>query len=82
MPYLIELILFALPFGVYALWRRANPTAEPGWATLLTAVIGLVLSLGGAIWFGRTHSIDRDSVYVPAQLDGNRVEPAHTEPRR
>lgn len=81
MPYLIELILFLLPFSAYLLWRRMNPTAEPGWSTLLTAVIGLLLALGGAVWFGQSRSMDRNSVYVPAQIQGDRIERGHTESR-
>lgn len=82
MPYLIELLLFCTPLALYMLWRRANPTAEPGWGTLGAAVVGLALALGGAMWFGQSRSIDRNSVYVPAQMQGDRIEPGHTEPRR
>lgn len=82
MPYLIELLLFCTPLALFVLWRRANPTAEPGWGTLAAAVVGLVLALGGAVWFGQLHSIDRNSVYVPARLDGDRIEPGRAEPRR
>ena len=82
MPYLIELLLFCAPIGIFLLWRRARPSAEPGWGTLGAAVIGLLLALAGGVWFGRLHSIDRDSVYVPAQLQGDRILPGHTEPRR
>lgn len=82
MPYLLELILFLLPFGIYLLWRRANPTADPGWPTLITAFIGLALALAGAVWFGQSRSIDRNSVYVPAHLEGDRVERGPAEPQR
>ena len=82
MPYLIELLLFLLPFGIFLLWRRANPDAEPATATLLAAAAGLALALIGAVWFGQSRSIDRNSVYVPAQIQGDRIEPGHTEPRR
>jgi hypothetical protein len=81
-PYLIQLLLFLLPFGVYALWRRMNPTAEPGWATLVTALVGLAFALAGAIWFGQSRNIDRNSVYVPAHIEGDRIAPSHLEPRR
>ena len=82
MPYLIELFLFLLPLGAYALWRRLNPTTEPSSGVLIAAMAGLVLALAGAVWFGQSRSIDRNAVYVPAHLEGNRVEPAHAEPRR
>lgn len=82
MPYLIELILFALPFGAYALWRRLNPDVEPGSGILAAAAAGLVLALAGALWFGRSGSSDRNVVYVPAHIEGDRIAPPHTEPRR
>ena len=40
MPYLIEFLLFLLPFAAYALWRWLNPGIEPGRAVILAAVVG------------------------------------------
>lgn len=82
MPYVIELILFLLPFSAYALWRRFNPTAEPSGPMLIAAGLGLVFALAGAVWFGQSRSLDRSSVYVPAHIEGERIEPGHLEPRR
>jgi hypothetical protein len=81
-PFLYELMLFLLPFDVYALWllaRRKNPTELATWrqapilallfAALLTAGVGLALvgHFGGA---------PAGSRYVPAHMeDGKLVGP-------
>lgn len=81
MPYLIEIILFVLPFGAYALWRRLNPGIEPGSRFMLAAVAGVVLMFAFAVWFGLSVSMRPHEVYVPAQLgpDG-RVVPGQPGP--
>ena len=40
------------------------------------------LMLAGAFWYGTSRSMPRGTVYVPAQLEGDRIEPGHAEPRR
>ena len=82
MPYLLELLLFLLPFAAYGLWRRMNPDAEPSTILLALASLGIALMLGGAFWYGLSRSLPRDAAYVPAHLEGERVEPGHAEPRR
>jgi hypothetical protein len=81
MPYLIEFLLFLLPFAAFALWRWFNPGIEPGPRFILAGVIGLLLMFIFAIWFGLSVSMRPHEVYVPAQLgpDG-RVVPGHREP--
>lgn len=83
MPYLIEFLLLLLPFAAFALWRRFNPGIEPGPRILLFGVIGIVLMLAFAIWYGLSVSMAPDEVYVPAQLgpDG-RIVPGRAEPPR
>jgi O-antigen ligase len=81
-PYLIELLLFLVPFAAYGVWRRANPSTEPSTILLVLAGLGVVLMLGGAVWYGTSRSMDRGTAYVPAHLDGERIEPGHTERRR
>ena len=82
MPYLIELLLFLVPFAAYGLWRRANPSTEPSTILLALAALGVVLMLGGAVWYGTSRSLDRGTAYVPAHLEGERIEPSHAGPRR
>jgi uncharacterized membrane protein len=82
LAYLIEAILFLLPFAAYGLWRRMNPSAQPSTILLVLGAVGVVLMLVGAFWYGTSRSMPRGTVYVPAQLEGERVEPGHAEPRR
>ncbi len=82
MPYLIEALLFLLPFAAYGLWRRMNPRTEPSTILLILAAVGVVLMLGGALWYGEQRSLAPGETYVPAQLDGSRIEPGHGEPPR
>lgn len=81
MLYLIEFLLFLLPFAGYAVWRRLNPGVEPRSATLLLALAAVGLGLGGAVWYGLSSSFDANTAYVPARLgvDGA-VLPGRAEP--
>jgi hypothetical protein len=81
-PYLIELLLFLVPFAAYGLWRRAHPATEPSTILLALAGLGVVLMLGGAVWYGLSRSMQPGVAYVPAHLEGARIEPGHAEPRR
>lgn len=83
MPYLVEFLLFLLPFAAYALWRWLNPGIEPGPRVMLAAGIGVLLMFLFAVWFGLSVSMRPHEVYVPAQLgpDG-RVVPGRPEPGR
>ncbi len=82
MAYLVEILLFLLPFAAYGLWRRMNPGTQPSTILLVLAGCGVLLMLGGAFWYGTSRSMPRGTAYVPAQLDGDRIEPGHAEPRR
>jgi len=81
--YLVEALLFLTPFGLYVLWRRPRPAAEPASRLLLVAVASVGLGLAGAVWYGFSRSSDRGSVYVPARMgpDG-RIIPGHTDAAR
>ena len=82
MPYLIEILLFLLPFAAYGLWRRMNPDAEPSTILLALASLGIALMLGGAFWYGLSRSMAPHVDYVPAQIEGGRIAPGHAEPHR
>lgn len=82
MPYLVELLLFLSPFAAYGLWRKMNPHHEPSAVLLALAGIGVVLMLAGAFWFGVSRSMPPGVTYVPAHLEGSRVEPGHAEPQQ
>jgi hypothetical protein len=82
MPYLFEIILFLLPFGLYALWRRLNPEAEPSSRTVLLALAGIGLGMAGAVWYGLSVSAGPGAVYVPARMQDGEVVPGHAESGR
>ncbi|MBR0660257.1 DUF6111 family protein [Neoroseomonas oryzicola] len=82
MPYLVELLLFLAPFAAYGVWRRMNPSTEPSTILLVLSGTGVVLMLAGAFWYGSSRSMAPGEAYVPAHLEGDRVEPGHAEPRR
>lgn len=81
LPYVIEFLLFLLPFGLYALWRRLNPGVEPPPRFVLLALTGIALGLAGAVWYGLSVSMEPGSVYIPAELgpDGQ-IRPGRAEP--
>jgi hypothetical protein len=79
--WLIELLLFLLPLGAYALWRRLNPSAEPTSRVLALAAAGIALGLAAAVWYGFSRSMDRGVAYVPPRWEGDQVVPGHAEPR-
>jgi len=83
LAYLIEVLLFLAPFGLYALWRRSQPAAEPASRLVLVAVASVAIGLAGAVWYGFSRSSERGSVYVPARLgpDG-RVIQGHSDSAR
>jgi uncharacterized membrane protein len=81
-PYLIEALLFLLPFAAYGLWRRANPSTEPSTVLLVLAACGVVLMLGGAIWYGLSRSMEHSRDYVPVQLERSDIPPSEAHPRR
>jgi len=68
MPYLAELLLFLLPFAGFALWRRLNPAVEPDGRFVVAALLGAGLLLAGAVWYGKSVSMQPHANYVPAQL--------------
>ena len=82
MPYLVELLLFLAPFAAYGLWRKLNPHHEPSTVLLVLAGIGVALMIAGGFWFGLSRSMPPGVTYVPAHLEGERIEPGHAEPRR
>jgi len=79
MPYLVETLLFLLPFAAYGLWRRMNPQTEPSTILLILAAVGAALTIGGGLWYGESRSLPPGATYVPAQLEGDHIEPGHAE---
>jgi hypothetical protein len=81
MAWLAELLLFLLPFAIYALWRRLNPGIEPGPRLLIAGALGLVFALAAALWYGFSRSMDASERYVPPHFENGHLVPGHAEPR-
>jgi hypothetical protein len=84
MFYLVEILLLLAPLGLLLLWWRLQPQRVAADRRLApAALVGLVLALGAAIWFGFDRRQEPGGTYVPAALgpDGE-VQPAHTDPPR
>ena len=80
MALLAEVFLFALPFLAYILWRRSNPSIEPGSGLVLAAALGLVCALAGMLWYGFSRSLEA-GVYVPPHMEDGRLVPGRTLPQ-
>jgi hypothetical protein len=77
------LIFFLLPFGIYALWwylagKKEDITPPP--LVLGMAGIAVVMTVGMALYYGMSRSIDRGIAYVPARIEGSTERPV--EPAR
>ena len=83
MPYLVEFLLFLLPFALFAVWWRLNPDWQPNGRLFWLAAAGLGCALAGAVWYGLSRSLPRGTAYVPAQMgqDG-RIEHGGPGPAR
>jgi hypothetical protein len=81
MAWLLEALLFLVPFLGYLAWRRLNPGVEPGPRLLLAAAAGVALALGSLVWFGQSRSLEA-GIYVPPHMQDGHMVPGHTEPAR
>jgi hypothetical protein len=80
MPYLAEALLFLSPFALYALWLRLNPGRAVGAHVIALALVGLVISIGGAVWYGLSRGMDPHSLYVPPRATADGIEPGRAVP--
>jgi hypothetical protein len=81
-PILYEVLLFLVPFALYALWlatRNMNPARKESWrgAPLLWLLLGALVSTGiGLGLVGHFGGAPAGSTYVPAHMeDGKLVGP-------
>ncbi|MBP0443407.1 hypothetical protein J8J14_01325 [Roseomonas sp. SSH11] len=82
MPYLIEAVLFLSPFALYALWLRLNPGRAVAAHLIALALLGLVIAIGGAVWYGLARGMDPKAAYVPPRVTADGIVPGHVEPSR
>jgi heme/copper-type cytochrome/quinol oxidase subunit 3 len=82
---LIDIVLFLLPFALYAVYwrlaRKGDPEREARphpWALLF--VSGLVLVAASFLWLGLSETgREKDGVYVPPHAEDGRIVPGHVE---
>ncbi|HEY8612632.1 MAG TPA: hypothetical protein VIL69_15265 [Roseomonas sp.] len=82
MPYLAEALLFLSPFALYAIWLRLNPGRAVGAHVIALALVGLAISIGGAVWYGLSRGMDPNAAYVPPRVTADGIEPGHVTPGR
>jgi hypothetical protein len=77
-------LLFLLPFAIYALYLRFRPESdnEPAlshpWAMLVIA--GLLLVSASFVFWGVFENANQRGVYVPPHLEGGRLVPGRVIP--
>jgi hypothetical protein len=74
-----EILLFLLPFALFAVWRISIAFARPSlvWFALAFAV---VLAAGTA-YFGLERRLPRTDTYVPARIEDGKIVPGQGVPR-
>jgi len=81
---LFEMLLFLLPFALYAvywkLWTREEnaPAPRHPWTILFASGLGLVAA-SFLIW-GITEGAGEAGRYVPPHVEDGRIVPGHVEP--
>ena len=79
-----DLLLFLLPFALYAIFLRLEkrdaeaPQRAYPWAALF--VSGLALVAASFIYWGITEGSGQQGVYVPPHVENGRVVPGRIEP--
>jgi len=83
-PVLTELLLFAIPFALYAvfLWAtRAgvmDPESWPVSRIITLAIVSFLLVIGSFLYFANFKGAPPGSTYVPAHIEDGKFVPART----
>ena len=87
-PVVIEIVLFLIPFAVYALFLVAarkgvlDSASWPFTHIIWLVIAALILMLGSFLWFASFGGAPPDSVYIPAHVDENgNFVPGRSVPR-
>ena len=84
--FLYELLLFLLPFALYAAYLRVSKGEEVGparshpWTMLF--ISGLVLVAASFLILGLVEGAGQRGTYVPPHVEDGRVVPGHVEPAK
>ncbi|MCF8478713.1 MAG: DUF6111 family protein [Pseudolabrys sp.] len=85
-PIFTELLLFAVPFALYAvfLWATKAGVMDPeSWPTsriVSLAIVALLLVLGSFLYFANYSGSQPGLMYVPAHMENGKFVPAQTRP--
>lgn len=72
----VEILLFLLPFVLFAAWRVLAPYASR--LSLMAAVLAVALLAIAATWYGQRERMGWRQPYVPAvTLPDGRIVPGH-----
>jgi heme/copper-type cytochrome/quinol oxidase subunit 3 len=81
---LFEILLFLLPFGLYAAYLKISkydaekPAHQHPWTGLF--VSGLLLVAASFVIWGVTEGAGQRGTYVPPHLENGQVVPGHVDP--
>ena len=82
-----SILLFFLPFILYLLWlgfqrrKDAEEAIDTRRHFLAVAIVGLVLAVGGFVYFTDFGGATPDEVYVPPRYEDGVLVPGHFAPR-
>jgi hypothetical protein len=73
---LVEIVLFLLPFALFAAWRVLAPHASR--LAVIGALLAVAVVMSGAAWFGLRDRMGWHQAYVPAvTLPDGRIVNGH-----
>jgi hypothetical protein len=84
--FLYELLLFLLPFALYAAYLRVSRRENFGlsrdhpWTMLFAS--GLLLVAASFLYLGLVEGAGQSGTYVPPHVENGRVVPGHVEPAK
>ena len=71
---LAEFGLFLVPFGLFLAWLLLERVTRQ---IAILAGTAFVLMAAGTLWYGLERRLDRDEVYIPAQLRDGEIVQGH-----
>jgi hypothetical protein len=77
---ILDILLFVLPFVLYALGRGVAPMlSRTGLALAVAAVMGIAAT---GLWYARQDHMGAGDRYAPAHIEGGQIVPGHAIPAK